>query len=431
LAKSFLPHRLGLLSAACIVVANMIGTGVFTSLGYQVAQIHSTFALLMLWTVGGVVSLCGALTFAELGSRYPSSGGDYNFLRNLYHPMVGFLSGWVSAVAGFAAPTALAAIAFGKYLHAVNPAIDEQVLAVVLVLIFTGIHSFSVKLGTAFQDFFTVAKVVAIVLFIILVFAVGATQELTILPSTADWSEVFSGAFAVNLIYVSFAYTGWNAAVYIVGEIKDPHMTLPRALLMGTGLVMILYVLIHAAFLAAVPKESLVGKVEIGFIVAAEAFGPAAGNVISIMIALLMISTVSVMVFIGPRVTHKMGEDFPSLSYFGRKSSREVPAVAVLFQGLITLLFIVTSTFEQVLVYSAFSLTVVTMMSVSGIFIARMRKTARPAYMMRFFPVAPMLFLLINAFVLIYVYIDRPLESLIGLGIVLAGIPLYFLARAK
>jgi APA family basic amino acid/polyamine antiporter len=420
-----------LLSASCIVIANMIGTGVFTSLGYQVAEIHSTFALLMLWVVGGVLSLCGALTFAELGSRYPSSGGDYNFLRNLYHPMLGFLSGWVSCVAGFAAPTALAAIGFGKYIHAAYPAYDEQVLAVVLVLVFTAIHSFSVKLGTAFQDFFTVAKVAAVVLFIILVFAVGATQQLTVLPSAADWREVFSGPFAVNLIYVSFAYTGWNAAVYIVGEIKDPHKTLPRALLMGTGLVMILYVLIHVAFLAAVPKESLVGKVEIGFIVAAEVFGPAAGNAISLMIAILMISTVSVMVFIGPRVTHKMGEDFPSLAYFGRKTSKEVPAVAVWFQGVITLLFIITSTFEQVLVYSAFSLIVVTMMSVSGIFIARMRNTQRPAYMMRFYPAAPALFLLINACVLVYVFIDRPLESVIGLGIVLLGIPLYYLANRK
>src|SRR5687767_126004 len=160
----------------------MVGTGVFTSLGYQVVELHSTFTLLMLWIVGGVLALCGAMTYAELGSRLPSSGGEYQLQRNIYHPLPGFLSGWVSAIAGFAAPTALAAIAFGKYMHAAYPGMSEQYLAIGLVTIFIGIHSFSVKMGSAFQDAFTIFKLVVIVVFIVLVFAEERQSTFSLLP---------------------------------------------------------------------------------------------------------------------------------------------------------------------------------------------------------------------------------------------------------
>lgn len=406
----------------------MVGTGVFTSLGYQVVDLHSTFALLMLWVVGGILALCGAMTYAELGSRLPSSGGEYHLLRNIYHPLPGFLSGWVSAIAGFAAPTALAAIAFGRYAHAAYPELDEQYLAIGLVVAFITIHSFSVKMGSGFQDAFTVFKVIAIVAFIIFVFAEPG-QDIALIPGRSDWSEVFSGSFAMNLIYVSFAYTGWNAAIYVVGEIRNPHKTLPWSLTLGTLVVLVLYTLINAAFLYAVPQPDLAGKIEVGHVAATKVFGPQAGSMVSFVIALLMISTVSVMVFIGARVLHKMGEDFPSLSYFNRKSTNHVPVTALWFQGAITLTFIITSTFDQVLIYSAFSLIIITMMTVFGIFVARRKDLGRPQFRMKLYPVAPIIFLAVNLFVLIYVFVDKPVESLIGMGIVLAGIPFYYLLK--
>jgi APA family basic amino acid/polyamine antiporter len=409
-----------------MVIANMIGTGVFTSLGYQVVDLHSVFALLMLWVVGGVLALCGAMTYAELGSRLPSSGGEYQLVRNIYHPLPGFLQGWVSAIAGFAAPTALAAIAFGKYTHSAYPALNEMSLAIALVVVFTLVHSFSVKMGSAFQDTFTIFKVVVIVVFIVLVLAAPATHKIEVLPDAAAWREIFTGSFAVNLIYVSFAYTGWNAAIYVVGEIRDPHKTLPLSLIAGTSLVTVLYALLNLAFLYAVPQQAIAGKVEIGHIVAVSVFGDSAGDLISLTIGLLMISTVSVMVFIGARVIHKMGEDFSSLSFFNRMSSKSVPVTAVWLQGAITLAFIISSTFDQVLVYSAFCLILNTMMAVCGIFVARARKIGQPVFTMKFYPLAPILFLALNSFILIYVFIDKPVESLVGLGIMLAGIPFYY-----
>jgi len=404
----------------------MIGTGVFTSLGYQVVDLHSVFTLLMLWVVGGVVSLCGAMTYAELGSRLPASGGEYQLVRNIYHPLPGFLQGWVSAIAGFAAPTALAAIAFGKYMHAAYPLLNEVYLATGLVLLFTFIHSFSVKMGSAFQDALTIFKLIAIVIFIVLMFAAPVQHSVGLLPDGVAIKEIFSGPFAVNLIYVSFAYTGWNAAIYVVGEIRDPHKTLPLSLIAGTLLVTVLYTLLNAAFLYAVPQSALAGKVEVGYVVATAVFGDAAGDVISMVIGLLMISTVSVMVFIGARVIHKMGEDFSSLSYFRRTNSKSVPATAVWFQGTITLAFVITSTFDQVLIYSAFSLILNTMMAVFGIFVARIKNIGQPVFKMRLYPLAPILFLVVNLFIVIYVFLDKPLESIIGLGIVLMGIPFYY-----
>jgi APA family basic amino acid/polyamine antiporter len=407
----------------------MIGTGVFTSLGFQMNGIHSSFALLMLWAVGGVVSLCGALTYAELGSRFPESGGEYQLLKNIYHPLPGFLTGWVSAIAGFAAPTALAAMAFGEYIHAAFAPANAQVLALMLVIAFTCIHSFSVRMGSAFQDAFTIVKVVAILAFIIAVFVVGRNQGLYLEPTQAAWKEVFSGSFAANLIFVSFAYTGWNAAIYIVGEIKNPHKTLPRSLLLGPALVTVLYVLMNAAFLFALPREQLAGKVHIGFIVATGLFGETAGDVLSVVIGLLMISTVSVMIFIGARVINRMGSDFSSLAFFGRVTTRHVPATAVWFQGALTVLFIATSTFDQVIIYSGFSLLIATMVTVFGIFFARNRNAGDPKYKMKLYPLAPIVFLAINAWILVYTVQEKPFESMIGLLIVLVPIPVYFLAK--
>lgn len=430
---SIKPHQLGLFSASSIVIANMVGTGVFTSLGYQVMDIHSVVALIMLWLVGGLLAFCGAMVYAELGSRYPQSGGEYHLLTKIYHPLPGFLSGWVSAIAGFAAPTALAAIAFGKYLHAAYPVYSEKMLALSLVLSFTALHAFSVKLGTRFQDFFTLLKVLVMIIFILFAFLADAHPNFSVSFTSSDWSEIFQGSFALNLVYVSYAYTGWNAAIYVVGEIRNPMRNLPRSLLLGTAIVTILYAVINLAFLYIVPQAELAGKVEIGYVVATQLFGVSVGKLVSVIIAVLMISTVSVMVFIGPRVIFRMGEDFPLLGWFNKKSEGHVPVRAVLFQGLITVLIILTSTFDQVLIYAAFCLISITMLTVFGIFVVRRRQrnSEYNNFKIALYPLAPLFFLVVNACILLYVFIDKPSESLVGLGIVLTGIPFYFLFRSR
>ena len=215
--------KIGTWTATLMVIANMIGTGVFTSLGFQVVDIQSGFPIVLLWIFGGVAALCGALTYGELGTALPRSGGEYHLLSRIVHPAVGFLSGWVSATVGFAAPTALAAIAFASYLATVVEEIPIAHTAASVVITFTALHCASILWGTRFTNTLTVIKVLLLVVFIVAAYWTGIAQPISALPRPGDWRLVATPSFAVSLVYVAYAYTGWNAAIYIVGEMEDPR----------------------------------------------------------------------------------------------------------------------------------------------------------------------------------------------------------------
>ena len=424
------PVKVGLVTAASLVVANMVGTGIFTSVGFQVEYLSSPFALLMLWAVGGIISLCGALTYGELGAALPRSGGEYHLISELYHPSLGFIAGWISATLGFAGPTALAAIAFGDYTTAVFPGLSSTHLAAGIVLLCSAIHATSITWGSWFQNAFTALKVLLIVVFIGAAVRADPAHSITVLPDGPGMRELVSPGFAVSLVFVSYAYAGWNAAIYIVGEIRAPQRNLPRSLVLGTALVMVLYVLLNFVFLYTVPAQDMAGQVEVGFLSGSVIFGDAGGEVMSLFIALLLVSTVSALVYLGPRVTQAMGEDVHAFRWLAGTSERGIPVNSVLFQTGLSLLFIYTSTFDQVLVYAGFTLILSTMLTVAGVFVLRWRRPEidRP-YTTWGYPVTPLLFLAANAWILVYVLIDRPVESLIGLGIVAVGGALYLASR--
>lgn len=406
----------------------MVGTGIFTSLGFQVAELPVVFPLIFLWVVGGIIALCGALTYGELGAAMPRSGGEYHLLSKIYHPIIGFISGWVSVTLGFAAPTALAAIALGKYTEVVFPSIDGTHLAAMVVVVISIIHSYSVRLGSLFQNTSTFLKVLLILIFVVAAVFIPAPQNISVLPKWSDIQLIVSPSFAVSLIYVSYAYTGWNAAVYIAGEIKDPGKNLPRSLFTGAAIVLLLYVLLNYVFLYTVPMSDLAGKVEIGFLSAINIFGTTGGELMSMLIALLLVSTVSAMVFVGPRISMTMGEDMPVLAVFSKKSRNGIPVNAMLFQLVVTLLFIYTSSFEQVLIYAAFMLTFFTSLTVFGVFILRIKMPAlqRP-YKTWGYPITPAIYVLLNVWIMVYVVLERTAETLIGMGIAVAGLVLYFI----
>lgn len=420
--------KIGLFTAVSLVIANQIGTGVFTSLGFQVATIPSVFPLLMLWVVGGVIALCGALSYGELGAALPRSGGEYHLLSSIYHPILGYLSGWVSAVLGFAAPTALAAIALSKYTQAVFPEVPGNHLAALVVVVISIIHINSIRWGSLFQDVFTTLKVVLILCFIGAVFWVDRPQTIRVLPQWQDWQLIASPHFAVALIYVSYAYTGWNAAIYIVDEIKSPLKNLPKALFIGTLTVLILYVLVNFVFLYTVSMSDLSGVVEVAFPSAVAIFGISGGKIMAIIIAFLLISTVSAMVFIGPRITMVMGQDLPALRFFAHKNKRNIPTYAIIFQAVVTLSFIYTSSFEQVLIYASFMLVLFTTLAVMGVFVLRITRPDLPRpYKTWGYPFTPALYLALSSWTLVYVFIDKPKESLIGLAIGFSGLVVYFI----
>lgn len=412
-------------TAIAVVVANMVGTGVFTSLGYQIIDIKSTFVLLMLWLVGGLAALCGALTYAELASRLPRSGGEYNFLSQLYHPSVGFVSGWVSLTVGFAAPTALAAMTFAAYLdssisHIIS--IDRMTAALMLVAVVTFVHGQNHKASGGLQNWFTVLKVLLIAAFVVLVgLTVEAPQEVRLLPSAGDGTLLLSSAFAISLIYVNYAYTGWNAATYIAGEIENPARSLPLVLIGGTAIVILLYLALNAVFLYAVPMAELEGRIEVGVIVAQATFGTGGALVMGGVLSLLLISTVSAMLMAGPRVLQVMGEDFRLFRLLAVRNKSGVPRAAVYTQGCLTIVFIVTSTFESVLVFSGFILGLSSLATVLGVFVLRFKKGAdhQPGqYRTWLFPLPPLIYSSIMIWTLGFIAVNRPQEAAVA-GIIL------------
>jgi len=417
-------------TAIAVVVANMIGTGVFTSLGFQLLNIQSGFALLMLWVVGGITALCGALTYAELGAALPRSGGEYNFLTHSYHPIAGFISGWISSTIGFAAPVALAAITFGAYLTSIFPFLSKAGLAVTLIIILSSVHGTTHQRSGRLQWLFTLLKLLVIGLFCIAtLLLVEQPQPIHFIPETKEWDQIFSGSFAVSLIYVSYAYNGWNAATYLTNEIEKPQQNLPKILLTGTILVMVTYVALNFVFLYATPIEAMQGKVEIGYIAAQSIFGEVGANLTGMVMAMLLVSTVSAMTIAGPRVLQVIGEDFTLFKTLSLVNASGIPTRAIYFQSAIALIFVLTSSFETILVFSGFALALNNFFAVLGIFILRYRQPdlARP-YKTWLYPFPPILFLVLIGWTLVYIMKEKPFEAGMSLLLVFFGGIFYFVS---
>ena len=424
-------------TVTAVVIANMIGTGVFTSLGFQLLDIQSGFAILLLWALGGLIAVCGSMTYAELGSALPRSGGEYNFLTEIYHPSAGFISGWISATIGFSAPTALAAITFSTYLLTIFPEINNdwlrKIIACSLIVILAFIHSSNRKSSGGLQMIFTVIKVGVIILFCFgaILFAKNI-QPVSFSPNSNDISTIFSGSFAVSLIYVSYAYTGWNAATYLSSEIERPQKYLPLILISGTTIVTVLYILLNFVFLSVAPIEDMQGKIEIGFIAAQSAFGGSVANFTGLVLSLLLISTVSAMTIAGPRVLQVIGEDFKVLNILSRKRKDGIPSTAIYIQSLIAIIFILSSSFESILVFAGFTLALNSFVTVIAVFVLRSKQLNLPRPYKTFgYPFTPLIYLALTGWTLYFVIINRPIEVLFSLGIILSGLIFYYISNRK
>jgi len=418
--------------AAAIVIANMIGTGVFTSLGFQLLEIQSGFVLMMLWAVGGVSALCGALCYAELGAALPRSGGEYNFLTQIYHPMAGFISGWVSATVGFAAPTALAALTFGSYFSSAFPQLSPLWLATGLLVFLTAIHCTSHASSGGLQSFLTALKLLLIVGFSVLALSMVKTpQPIIFTPIKGDGALLLGGSFAVSLIFVNYAYSGWNAATYISSELEQPKKHLPAILITSTVLVALCYILLNYVFLYTAPVDAMAGKVEVGYIAARYAFGETGANVMGVLLALLLTSTVSAMIVACPRVLHAIGQDFPAFRELGVVNADGIPARAILLQCGVTLLFLWTSSFESILIFSGATMALNTFFAVLGVFVLRWtRPEIERPYKTWLYPLPPILFLGITGWTLVYTVAQRPVEALMSAGIIISG-GLFYLASVR
>ncbi len=427
-------RRTGWLPAATLVAGNMIGTGVFTSLGFQVLDVPGAFGIAALWLIGGVVALCGALCYAELGAALPRSGGEYHLLSRAWHPLAGFLAGWLSMTVGFAAPIALAAAAFGEYAAGAlfgGSAVAKMTAGVLVILLCAGVHGFSVRTSGRFQAVATLVKVAALTALAAAAWFAPATAGFTLAPAAGDWAVMSTTPFVVSLFFVAYSYSGWNAAVYIAGELRDPARDLPRALLVGTAVVTVLYIAFNVGLRRAVPVDLLRGEVDVALVAARHLFGDAAGRAVGALIALGLVSAVSAMMWAGPRVAATVGEDHRVFRVFSRRTAGGAPWAALVLQTVVALALLAAGGFRAVLVYTEFTLSLCTFAAVAGVLWLRFRRPDLPRpFRCPLHPLPAVVFLLATGYALVRfaTSADQWKQSLAGFGTVLAGAAVFFFA---
>jgi APA family basic amino acid/polyamine antiporter len=423
------PNGISLAAATAIVIASMVGTGVFTSLGFQLDGIPSGFPIIVLWLIGGVVSLCGAFCYAELGAMMPRSGGEYHLLAKAYHPLLGFLAGWVSITAGFAAPIAAAALAFGSYVHGIWPLLHAQHFATGLVLIVMLIQLCHVSFIGRFQLGFTVMKIVLIVVFVVGALKIGHANWALLMPKPGDGALFQTKPYAVSLVYVMYAYAGWNGAAYVVGEMRNARRNLPLALIFGTLGVTVLYVALNAVFLVSAPWPEMKGKLEVALTAARSIFGQSGGDAMGALIALGLVAHVSAMMFSGTRVMRVIGQDALLLSFLDRPNRRDAPWIAVVIMTCTSLGLMLTQTFDQLLIYIQGLLLISSLLCVLAVPWLRWRKPdlARP-FRVPLYPLTPLVFALVTLWMLFALVYSRPTETAWGAATLIIGVVLYFLS---
>lgn len=420
---SQLKNKIGWITAASLVIANMIGTGVFTSLGFQLLEVQNTWSIVIAWLVGGVMALAGALIYAELGTHFKKTGGDYIFLSEALHPIFGYLYSWVSLTVGFSAPIAIAAMAMNQYLTPwTEGSIIPGLLAIVLIPL---AHVVSIHRSALFQNIFTLLKVLFILVLVFMGFAyLGSPQQALDFSST--WQkEIIKPSYAISLVYVFYAYTGWNSAAYIVGEMRSPEKNLPKALITASILVTILYVLFQVVLLKHASLDQLSGKVEVSEIAFGNLFGSNGAKLIAFLIALQLIATISGYAWIGPRVTQAMAKDYRLWLPISKQNKNEIPVRAILLNMVISLLIFLSGSFDQIMLYAGFVLQLMGTITVySSLKIKSINGFKAP-----FRPWLQLIYLFLSSLILIYLLWERPTESLWGLGLILIGILLFVLDK--
>lgn len=443
MAEEKLRRKLGLFPATNIVVANMIGAGIFTTSGLLLAGLNDPLLMMVLWGVGGIIAICGALSYGELGAAMPGAGGEYLFLSKLYHPMFGFLSGWVSFMVGFSAPIAASALGFSEYFcravpglpewldktGIITPAITGKLLAMGIILIFTFIHYRGIKYGSRIQNVLTLLKIALILILLIAGFASGKGDFSNLnagskLPTgITGWKTI-----GLSLMWIMFAYSGWNASTYIGGEIKNPSKVLPRSLLYGTGIVIILYLAINLLYIYGINPGDMKGVISVGGLAMGNLFGKPADVLFSLLIAFALFSSLSAFLIIGPRVYYSMAKDglfFKSVSRIHEKY--QVPSNSILLQSIIAIVLVLSGTFEQVLTYMGFALGIFPVLTVAGVW--KLRKNNPGALRLRGFPITQIIYIMAGILILFLSYLERPVESSIAMLTVIAGIPAYFIFK--
>ena len=431
-----LPRKLKLFSLTNIVIGDMIGAGIFTTSGLLLAQLHNPVLLLLLWVVGGAIALSGALSYGELGAKYPEAGGDYAFLSRLFSPLLGFLSGWISFLVGFSAPVAASSLAFSEYMMRILPPelipqeleLVKKLLAVGIILVFTLIHYFGLRSGSKVQNVLTVMKIGLIVVFVGAGFVFGEGSLEHFRPQDgSSFQAANPRTIGLALMWIMFAYSGWNASTYVGSEVFNPAKNIPRSLIIGTFGVTVLYLLLNLLYVYAVTPADMKGVISIGGLTANHLFNRSLDQLFSLFIALILLSAISVLTIIGPRVYYAMARSGHFFGMAGRINRAKVPGMSILMQSSLAVIYVASGSFEQIITFLSFSLGIFPIMAVIGVF--KLRISKKSEMKMPGYPLLPAFFILSSAIILVLAFLERPVESSIALGVVAAGIPAFLLLK--
>ncbi len=438
--------------AVNMVIANMIGTGIFTSLGFQVLDngIPDPFAILVIWVLGGIVSLCGATAYGEVATTVNKSGGEYAFLSELYHPLLGFTSGWISMVAGFSAAIAGLALATGEYFipllgmpHDATVAIGSlsfpvsKIVATIVILLVVAIQLRGVRFGGMFQNIITYLKVGLIAVFLIMPFVFAGQYEpsgVNFAPSEKSFDTIFGLPFAGALVWVMFSYSGWNASSYIVGNLENPRKNLPYSLIVGTLVVTIIYLLLNTVFMYAATFDELAptdfARVDIGNVVATKIMGEKISLIFSGVFSIALISGISAMFIAGPKVIEQIGKDYKAFKVLGKETSGGAPRNAILLMCAVSLILIYTSSFQGIIKYIGITLTLFSLLTVFGVFILRRRKLSTENTVKTWgYPLTPIIFIVLMIWMITFFVIDNPMILVWSLGSMLPAVVIYYVSK--
>ncbi|MFH1944852.1 MAG: amino acid permease [Acidobacteriota bacterium] len=451
-----LKRRLGLFDSVMVQVGIIIGSGVFLTTGIMARSLPSPSLILLAWLVGGLLTLAGALTYAELGAAMPKAGGQYVYLREAFGPLAGFLFGWILFLVYMTGGIAALALAFAEYFGSLFPGLDVnrvllgltlpvgrglryslsagQLVAVGAIAFFSLLNALGVWLGKTVQNGLTVFKIgiLAALVGMGFLFGKGQPPSLAIGTSSPGFTALLTG-FGVSLVAVAWAFDGWNNVNFVAGEIKNPGRNLPRALMIGTLGVTVLYLLVNYLYLYALPMDEMAGVVRIAEKATGALFGRSTGLWISAAVVISTLGSINGSILAGPRVYYAMSRDGLFFRKAGAVHPRfQTPAASIVVQGIWASVLTIAGTFEQIFTFAMFTSILFWVAGAASVFVLRRKAPdlERP-YKTWGYPVVPAIFILCSLGILLNTLLEKPVESLAGLGLLALGFPVYYYWRTK
>ena len=446
-------RQLGLFDSTMMMMGIVIGSGIFLTTGIMAQAVPSAPLILLVWLLGGLLILAGALTYAELGVSLPHAGGQYVYLREAYGHLFGFLFGWKLFLVNMTGSIAALGVAFAEYFGSFFPSLSTKVMvfsftlgsftytlsrgqlvAVAVILLLTAINYVGIAFGKSIQNILTVIKIGTILAFVIFgfAFARGASIDLSLNPEGWSFGQILTG-FGLAFVSVFWAFDGWNNINYVAGEIKNPKRNLKFALIMGTLGIILLYFFTNIIYFLALPVGEMKGVVTVAEKASASLFGATAAGLISAMILISILGSLNGCIFVGPRVYYAMARDGLFFKKVGGVHPRfKTPGFSLVLQAIWASLLALTGTFEQLFTFAMFAGILFWVLAAAAIFTLRKKRPDLPRpYKAWGYPVVPLIFIVALSGILVNTLVRRPVESLAGVALMVAGIPVYYLWKKK